>query len=856
MDRRSGPNVLFWLAPPSLLATPQCIASFVLAADEDAASIEVQWRAVRASSGDDGGVNASAWTTATSSALSLTGLTAAVPYVLHARATDDTGNVGAVSSWRWSSGACPSTASLAVALALESYAVANDTRAVMWSVTSALSVLPSEVQYRVNDGPWLRTSDRPILFRICSLDATTHYRVDVRPAAVPCGCEAVIAEQASSRVWWFTHESGPSSIGLVSAPALSSNSLYGEFEMNSTAWFEYSLDGGAFAGCSSRLRVGPLATGPHNVTVRSVDVHGAFRGGAELTHSWTIVSLSSSSLALMDLSDGPQSLAVWAVKGLLMERTPRTVRWVVDTVAPRVSASLSTPAVFNGNTAVVTASCLSESFPGLCFYCVSVSLNGGMASRSCTSNSTTAVVTSDDRDGVYEAVVSAVDAVGNEGPAQRLNWSRDTAPPNTSAAVNTALTPVFSVPLLSFTATNSSLLVLAVSSSEVARGYAVSLDGVGVGVGLMSGPSIVVNATTDGVRTVIVSAVDVAGNVDATPSVVRLFVDTVWPSTSAVTTPAAVFNVSSTAMSWRASGELPVPGMLSRFDLSSTPVLASLPPFVTPDDGGMALQASLTLVGLNSGAYTVTARAVDAVGHVDAAGASFTFVVDLDAPATRLVHSLTPFVNVSTVSVSVNASDALSSVASFVRLDGGAWQSVSSSSSSVSLTLADGTHRIECRGVDAAGNTQPPPYDGVDVTVDTMSPSIDVAAGAVPMFNSLSVVSVSVLLSDATLTRVRGVPVLDGSVDTAVSRVGGGVVSVGVAADGNHTLMLSSEDAAGNAGRVVSVSWYTDRVSPVTSTSFVGASRFVRERVRVACERGVPVAVCGVLAVCRRGCWK
>jgi hypothetical protein len=839
VDRR-GPNVSFWLAPPSVSVTPHCTASFLLAADEDAASIEVQWRAVSVSSGDDGGVNGSAWTTATSGALSLTGLTAAVPYVLHARATDVTGNVGAVSSWRWSSGACPSTASLAVALALESYAVANDTRAVMWSVTSALSVLPSEVQYRVNDGPWLRTVDRPILLR--GLSATTQYRVDVRPA-VPCGCEAVIPEQAWSSVRWFTYEDGPGRVGIVSAPTLSSNSLFGDFELNSTArsaWFEYSLDGGSFAGCSSSLRVGPLATGPHNVTVRSVNSSGAFVVDAQQTYSWTVVSLSSSSLSLVDLPDGTQSLKVWAVKGSVEERSPRTVRWVVDTAPPSVSTMLVTPSVSNGNTAVFTASCLSESFPGLCVYCVSVSLNGGVASRSCTSNGTTVVVTSDD--GMYEAVASAMDAAGNEGPAQRLSWSRDTAPPNTSVAVNTALTPVFSVPLLSLTATNASMLVLGVSSSEVVSGYAVSLDGVAVGVGLMtSGPSVALNST-DGVRTLAVSAVDVAGNMDTTPSVVRLLVDTVWPSTSAVTTPAVVSNVSSTTMSWRASGELP--GMLSRFDLSSTPALAGLPRFLTPGDGGMALQASLTLVGMSSGAYAVTARAVDAVGHVDAVGASFSFVVDLDAPTTHLVHSLTPFVNVSTVSVSVNASDALSSVAAYVRVDGGVWQNVSSSSS-VSLTLADGAHRIECRGVDAAGNTQPPPHDGVDVTVDTTPPSIGVAAGAVPTFNALSVVTLSVLVSDATLTRVRGV--LDGAVDTAVSRVGGGVVSVGVAADGNHTLVLSSEDAAGNAGSVVSVSWYTDRVSPVTSATFVGASRFVRDTsasVSVSCVNEAFPSLC------------
>jgi hypothetical protein len=85
--------------------------------------------------------------------------------VLHARAVDRAGNVGGVSSWGWSSGPCPSIASVAVELAVVSYPVDIDSRAVVWSVTSALSALPSEVQYRLNGGPWIRTSDRPILLR-------------------------------------------------------------------------------------------------------------------------------------------------------------------------------------------------------------------------------------------------------------------------------------------------------------------------------------------------------------------------------------------------------------------------------------------------------------------------------------------------------------------------------------------------------------------------------------------------------------------------------------------------------------------------------------------------------------------
>jgi hypothetical protein len=171
MVDRSAPNVSFWVAPPPTSTTSQCSTSFVLVTDEEAVSFDVQWRAVNASACHDGGVNVSVWRVSSSNTVSLTGLAAGASYVLLARATDVAGNVGRASSWRWSSGGCPAAASLAVALVVESYAVGNDSRAVMWSVSSALSRPPSEVQYRVNDGPWLRT---------------TRYRVDVRPA-VPCG---------------------------------------------------------------------------------------------------------------------------------------------------------------------------------------------------------------------------------------------------------------------------------------------------------------------------------------------------------------------------------------------------------------------------------------------------------------------------------------------------------------------------------------------------------------------------------------------------------------------------------------------------------------------------------------------
>jgi hypothetical protein len=804
-----SPNVTFALAPPPTSPSPQCTAMFVLVADEDDASFEVQWRAVNSSVGDDGSVNDSAWQQTEGSVVSLSSLSAAVPYVLHSRAVDRAGNVGAVSSWRWSSGGCPSIAPVATALTVESYAAGVAARAVMWSVTSASGVLPSEVQYRLNDGPWLRTSDRPILLR--GLNATTQYRVDVR-SAVPCGCEAVIPEQAWASDTWSTYESGPGRVGIVSAPTLSSNSLYGNFELNSTArdaWFEYSLDGGSFAGCSSRLRVGPLATGPHNVTVRSVDVNGTFRIDADVTYSWTVVSLSSSSLELNDLPDGSQSLTVWAVKGSVEEASPRTVRWVVDTVPPGVSAVLMMPPVTNASVATVNASCLGESFPALCMFCADVSVNDGVDTRSCSTSGTVAVGMA--VDGVYEARVSAIDAAGNEGAATVVTWTRDTTLPNTSVVVDTALTSLYFVPLLSMAVTNVSTLVFSAASSEASGGLTVSLDGVSIGTGLMSGPIIAVNVPVDGVHIVVITAVDAAGNADATPIVMRLLVDTTTPSTSVILRPAAVSNASTAAVSWRASGEMA--GMLSRFELSSVPPLTMLPSFVTPDDGGMASTASMTLAGIPSGAYMVTARAVDAVGHVDAVGATFSFVVDVDAPTSRLVHSLTPIVNRSVVAVGVNASDALSSVSAFARVNGGVWRSVTAPT--LSLTLADGAHRIECRGVDAAGNVQLPPYDGVNVTVDTTAPDTSVSVAGSVRGSSLDAwlignTTVTLLLSSTEPAH------FDVSVDgvSLPDHVRSSSLQLNLAA-GRHVVAVTATDVAGNVdGSAAVVSVVVDVTAP------------------------------------------
>ncbi len=133
------------------------------------------------------------------------------------------------------------------------------------------------------------------------------------------------------------------------------------------------------------------------------------------------------------------------------------------------------------------------------------------------------------------------------------------------------------------------------------------------------------------------------------------------------------------------------------------------------------------------------------------------------------------------------------------------------SNASASLTLVDGSHRVECRGVEAAGNTQPPHHRRYER--DRGYDASDRQRGGwcgIDVQLALRVAA-SVTVSDhhATSTTVRGVLPEWSDQWTRLGLVRVAVlcqpVNVVVAHDGNHTLVLSSANAASNVGAVASV---------------------------------------------------
>ena len=95
--------------------------------------------------------------------------------------------------------------------------------------------------------------------------------------------------------------------------------------------------------------------------------------------------------------------------------------------------------------------------------------------------------------------------------------------------------------------------------------------------------------------------------------------------------------------------------------------------------------------------------------------------------------------------------DLSTDVGTFVRCTGCLWVPVSNASQSAQLSaLSDGIHVFEVMAVDAAGNEQPPPYATVNVTIDTVAPSL--AIQPVPRYTNNGTVTVCLTAIDSSPT--------------------------------------------------------------------------------------------------------
>ncbi len=596
---------------------------------------------------------------------------------------------------------------------------------------------------------------------------------------------------------------------IVAGPSGSVASTTATFDFSSpdgTATFQCSLDGAAFVACTDPVTFTGLAQGSHTLQVRAVDPVGNV-DPTPVTRAWTVdttlpdttivagpsgtVTTPSATfdfssnetnvtyqcaldgaaftactdpVTFNGLADGPHTLQVRAVDAAgNLDPTPVSRSWSIDSVPPDTNI-VAGP---SGSVASSTATFDFSSEVGATFQC---SLDGA-AFTACTDPVTFTGLAQ----GAHTLLVRAIDAAGNVDPTPASRgWTVDTVVPDTLIVSG----PSGSV--------NSTTATFDLSSPESGVSYQCSLDGAAFAA--CSDP-VTFTGLAQGSHTFSARAIDAAGNVDPTPVTRTWTIDTTPPDTSIASGPSG----STTATT-------------ATFDFASPETGVTFECAI--DGAAFAVCADpLTLTGLSQGNHTLQVRAVDAAGNVDPSPASASWTVDTSAPDTTIVSGPSGSVPSATATATFDFGSNETNVTFQCALDGAAFTACTDPNTFNGLS--DGSHTLQVRAVDAAGNVDATPVSRT-WTVDTAAPDTSIVSGPTG----------TVASADATFdfsspeTGVTFECALDGNTFVACSDP----VTFPGLADGSHTLLVRAVDAAGNVDPTpVSRTWTVDTGLPDTT---------------------------------------
>ncbi len=200
----------------------------------------------------------------------------------------------------------------------------------------------------------------------------------------------------------------------------------------------------------------------------------------------------------------------------------------------------------------------------------------------------------------------------------------------------------------------------------------------------------------DGAYTFSVRATDAAGNVDATPATRSFTVDTVAPDTTITGGPTGATNVTSPSFTFTATKagstfecKLDGPGAAT-----GTYVSCTSPRVVGP---------------LADGAYTLSVRATDGLGNLDATAATRAFTVDTTAPDTTITGGPTGSITTTNPSFTFTATEAGSTFQCKLDTPGGAGTYATCTSPQAYTTTTLGAYTFSVRATDGVGNQDATP---------------------------------------------------------------------------------------------------------------------------------------------------
>jgi hypothetical protein len=199
-------------------------------------------------------------------------------------------------------------------------------------------------------------------------------------------------------------------------------------------------------------------------------------------------------------------------------------------------------------------------------------------------------------------------------------------------------------------------------------------------------------ALTNAAHTIDVRAKDINGNVDATPAHYAWTVNAAGLDTAIASAPATLTNAA-----------------VATFVFTSNPTTGVT--FQCLLDGATTwttCAATYTTPALGNGAHTLSVRARDSGGNVDTTPATYDWVADLIAPNTTIVTSPLNPTNSPTGDFTFSGTDTGGGAVTFeCRIDGAAFSTCPASFTAGPLD--DGTHTLDVRARDLAGNVDVTP---------------------------------------------------------------------------------------------------------------------------------------------------
>jgi hypothetical protein len=292
-------------------------------------------------------------------------------------------------------------------------------------------------------------------------------------------------------------------------------------------------------------------------------------------------------------------------------------------------------------------------------------------------------------DGLHSFSVRATDPAGNVTPDAPVRlFTVDTTPPSLAFTQGPGEGSTINDPTPSF----------GFSAGEAA-GFSCALD---QEPGVPCGSPFTTAALSDGPHQLRVTATDQVGLSDEATR--QFTIDTHPPETAIVSGPAELTNDATPSFAFGA--DEPSPGFECRLD------------------GGAFSSCSspLTLGGLPDGTHTFEVRATDQASNTDPSPAALQFTLDTTPPETSIDSPLEGPTRDPTPSFALGTNEPGSSFE--CALDGGAF---SACSSPFAPALHDGTHTVQARALDRAGNVDPTPARR-SITIDTRPPTVRLRA--------------------------------------------------------------------------------------------------------------------------------